>query len=95
MDDTKLEPEAAVVHCKKKPYHVYIGRPSKWGNPFGMIPGLKTPEERARVIKAYEEWLQTQPQLLKALPELKGKVLGCWCYPKPCHGDVLFRLANQ
>jgi hypothetical protein len=23
------------------------------------------------------------------MPELKGKILVCWCKPLPCHGDVL------
>ncbi len=80
-----------VVHCKRDKYDVYIGRPSKWGNPF-VIGKDGT---REQVIQKYEQWLRTQPALLAALPELKGKVLGCWCSPKPCHGDVLLRLANQ
>jgi Domain of unknown function (DUF4326) len=25
-----------VVHCKRSPHDVYIGRPSIWGNPFPM-----------------------------------------------------------
>ena len=80
-----------VVHCKREKYDVYIGRPSPWGNPF-VIGRDGT---REQVIQKYEQWLLTQPALLAALPELKGKVLGCWCSPKPCHGDVLVRLANQ
>jgi hypothetical protein len=32
---------------------------------------------------------------MAALPELKGKVLGCWCAPSACHGDVLMRLVNK
>jgi hypothetical protein len=31
---------------------------------------------------------------MAALPELRGKKLGCWCKPGPCHGDVLAELAN-
>ena len=79
-----------VVHCKREQYDVYIGRPSQWGNPF-VIGKDGT---RAQVIKKYEQWIQTQPALLAALPELKGKVLGCWCSPNACHGDVLVKLAN-
>jgi hypothetical protein len=45
-------------------------------------------------IAAYADWIQTQPQLLAALPELKGKTLGCWCKPQACHGDILARLAD-
>ena len=34
------------------------------------------------------------PKLLQDLPELKCKILGCWCAPNECHGDVLAELAN-
>lgn len=89
-----------VVHCQREPYDVYIGRGKKWGNPFRLGYGYKRHAdggvaERRRVIEAYREWIKTQPQLLAALPELRGKVLGCWCAPKPCHGDVLLELANE
>ena len=80
-----------VVHCKREPHDLYIGRPSKWGNPF-VIGQDGT---REQVVAKYEAWLLTQPELMEALPELKGKVLGCWCSPRACHGDVLARLANR
>ena len=87
-----------VVHCKKEPYYVYIGRPSKWGNPFSYKPNTLAKykvKNREESIQAYEKWIKTQPQLMKDLHELKGKVLGCWCKPLPCHGDVLLKLANK
>jgi hypothetical protein len=87
--------ETKVVHCKREKFDVYIGRPSKWGNPLKLDRIDDTPEQRAKVIADYEAWLQTQPHLLKAIHELRGKVLGCWCSPKACHGDVLARLANE
>ena len=34
-------------------------------------------------------------ELLSCLGELKGKVLGCFCKPKACHGDVLVELVND
>ena len=80
-----------VVHCKRAPHDVYIGRPSQWGNPF--VVGRDG--TRAQVIARYERWLCGQPELLAALPELAGKSLGCWCAPAPCHGDVLARLAAE
>lgn len=76
-----------VVHCKKESYDVYIGRPSKWGNPFS----IGKDGSREDVIKKYEEYLLGRLDLMKALPELKGKVLGCWCTPQACHGDVLVK----
>lgn len=86
-----------VVHCKREPYDVYIGRPGKWGNPFSHreIPGTVKVSTVEKAIQAYELYLQGEPSLLAALPELRGKTLGCWCAPNPCHGDVLTRLANQ
>ena len=80
-----------VVHCKRAPHDVYIGRPSKWGNPF--VVGRDG--TRAEVIARYERWLASQPELLAALPVLAGKTLGCWCAPAPCHGEVLARLAAE
>lgn len=88
-----------VVHCKKEPYDIYIGRPSKWGNPFkiGMIyQGKKL--TRKESIKAYEDWLLNSNkgvELQKNLYELRGKVLGYFCKPLACHGDILAELANK
>ncbi len=84
-------PHPLVVHCKRAPYDVYIGRPSLWGNPFRLRAG----DDRAHVIARYHEWLLTQPELIRrAKNELRGKRLGCWCAPQACHGDVLAAIAN-
>jgi hypothetical protein len=82
--------KTTVVHCKRAPYEVYIGRPSKWGNPFEIGKN----GTRQQVIEKYRAWILSQPQLIAALGELRGKVLGCWCKPQPCHGDVLTELAD-
>lgn len=79
-----------VVHFSN-PHDVYIGRPSKWGNPFE----IGKDGTRSDVIARYEEWVRTQPQLLSELHELDGKTLGCWCKPKACHGDVLVKLIQE
>lgn len=87
-----------VVHCKRDTYDVYIGRPSKWGNPFSHKPGSVAPfsaPTREDSILKYRMWLMTQPQLVAdAKAELRGKTLGCWCAPRACHGDVLLEIAN-
>jgi hypothetical protein len=88
-----------VVHCKKEKYDVYIGRAvpraglkaSAWGNPF-VLGKHGTREE---IMKQYRAWLLNNPELMARLPELKGKVLGCWCAPEACHGDILAELANR
>lgn len=79
-----------VVHCKKEPYDVYIGRSSKWGNPF--IIGRDG--NRETVVRLFRESL-TENQREEARRELRGKVLGCWCKPELCHGDVLVEIAIE
>ena len=70
---------------------VYIGRGSKWGNPFRIGPD----GDRATVIAKYERWLARQYHLLAAADALRGHDLVCFCAPLPCHGDVLLRFANM
>ena len=83
-----------VVHFKKEKYDVYIGRPSKWGNPFshkeGTLAEFKV-SSREEAVRKFEEYLISNEDLMKDLPSLKGKVLGCWCKPKACHGDILVK----
>lgn len=80
-----------VVHCKKSTYDVYVGRPSKWGNPFE----IGKDGTREEVIGKYKEWLFDNDELLSCIQqELKGKTLGCWCAPSACHADILLELAN-
>ncbi len=70
----------------------YIGRPSKFGNPF-VIGAHGTRDD---VVEKYEAWLRSQPALMEAAKrELRGKNLVCWCAPQRCHGDVLLRIANE
>lgn len=77
-----------VVNCKTDPFDVYIGRPSKWGNPFT----IGKDGNRQEVIEKYRKYILSNQELLDSLEELRGKVLGCWCKPKSCHGDVLLDL---
>lgn len=79
-----------VVHCKKEPYDIYIGRPSDWGNPFI----LGRDGNRQQVIQKYLEYVLSNPRLLGRISELRGKRLGCFCAPAHCHGDVLAKLAD-
>jgi len=91
-------PSPLVVHCKRSKFDVYIGRPGPWGNPFTFKGGTAAQfvVPYAEVLARYEEWLLGQPELVaRARAQLAGKVLGCWCAPKPCHGDILSRVANS
>jgi hypothetical protein len=86
-----------VVHCKKEEFDVYVGRGSKWGNPYSHKEGPMAEEvvgSRSEAIQKYEEYLLSNEGLMRDLPKLRGKILGCWCKPKSCHGDILIKYAN-
>ena len=70
---------------------VYIGRPTKWGNPF-VIGRDGT---RQQVVQKYKDYILSNQSLLSQIHELRGKDLVCFCAPQQCHGDVLIELANQ
>ena len=94
-------------HWLTNPNNVYIGRDmthyvpgavgSKWHNPYKEkeYPRL---DDR---LDMYKERIETDPQkydgktLLESLDELRGKTLGCWCKPDPCHGDVIVQLLKS
>lgn len=73
---------------------VFVGRPSKWGNPYRLG---KEADSREEVVALYREMLGKLPteDLEALLAPLKGRDLACWC-PRdaPCHADVLLELAN-
>jgi hypothetical protein len=70
---------------------VYIGRPTKWGNPFVIGPD----GTRQEVVQKYKDYILSNQSLLSQVHELRGKDLICFCAPQQCHGDVLIELANQ
>ena len=79
-----------IVNLKYDKCDIYIGRPSKWGNPFT----IGKDGSRDEVITKYSECVLTQPHLMSSINELQDKVLGCSCKPLACHGDVLVWLAD-
>lgn len=86
-----------VVNLKNEEYDIYIGRGSKWGNPFTHLSlnGTKAQfqvKTREEAVEEYRRWIIDQPDLMAELPELEGKILGCYCKPAACHGDVLVEL---
>lgn len=74
---------------------VYVGRPSRFANPF-KIDGLAVPDAAAAVT-AFRAYLTAQPALVASIKsDIKGKDLACWCPENtPCHGDVLLEIANE
>jgi hypothetical protein len=71
--------------AKTEGLYVDIGRGSIWGNPFEVDKD----GTREEVIEKYKVFLDLKTSLHDKLESLNGKVLGCWCYPEPCHGHVL------
>jgi len=76
------------------PNTVYVGRPTKWGNPFKIGDNGLT---REQVIEKYEDvvrkTLLVNPHYLD---ELKGKDLACWCpLDKKCHADILLKMLGE
>lgn len=74
--------------------YVYIGRPSKWGNPF--VIGRHGSREEV-ILKFEEYWHSDGGAMLRvaAIQELTDKVLGCWCKPERCHGDIIAGYVNE
>jgi len=91
--------------------HVYIGRDmsfyvpgttkSIWHNPYPVAKNNITNKKKKpgytldESLRLYEEYIRSKPDLMAKLIELNNKVLGCWCKPNRCHGDVLTRLVRE
>lgn len=76
---------------------VYVGRPTRWGNPFRLQAG----DDPKLIVERYRFWLKNTLTILACPPQpneiaqLRGKDLACWCpLDQPCHADVLLELAN-
>ncbi len=80
---------------------VYVGRPTKWGNPFHLDDypsSLSESARRGRMVRDYERALRSgklRVNVEDVRSELAGKSLSCWCpLDQPCHADVLLRIAG-
>ena len=81
-----------VVHCKRTPYTHYIGRPGPFGNPFSIGPGMT----RLQALSHFESHARSSARFMQAIYDLPtDAVLGCWCHPLPCHGDVIVKLWRE
>lgn len=70
--------------------YIYIGRGSRWGNPFTVAK-----YGRKRCIELYEQYFRQNELLMKDVMKLDGETLGCYCKPKPCHGDIIIKIINE
>ncbi|SRR5216684_590748 len=95
------QPETKIVNIlHTKDYHVYIGRvgfgmDGTFGNPFKLWKD----GDRDQILQKFRTYffkrLNNDPQYLAQVQTLKGKILGCFCSPRPCHGDVIVEYLNQ
>lgn len=87
--------------------HIYIGRNmsyyvdgahgSKWQNPF-KVSKKKTGNKNYTLdesLELYENFVRNNSKMMDELYELDNKVLGCWCKPNRCHGDILVKLRAE
>lgn len=54
---------------------------------------------REEVLEKYKEYIinkiNNNPELMRELNSMKGKKLGCWCFPERCHGNILLELIES
>ncbi len=97
-----------LCHWTQEPDNVYIGRAgvvfidgrrfppraSVWANPFKIQATVSRHDVIAKYEAYIRECIQRAPEQYN-IEALRGKRLGCWCHPEPCHGDVLLRLLEE
>ena len=100
MDIKINKMKTKVVNIKNENYDVYIGRAGRgqsgyFGNPFRLLDN----ETRGATIERYKSYfyqrLESDPQFREQIHALKGKTLGCFCKPYPCHGDIICEYLNK
>lgn len=90
-------PKVINVTRERDPTATFIGRGSKWGNPFRITQQ----RDREHAIMEYIEWVENDEDDTKAIwireniGLLRGRDLACFCAPLKCHGDYLLEQANK
>ena len=82
---------AVLKRAEAEGRYVRVDRMSKWGNPFEVGKD----GDRDHCLDGYELYFTFKRSLHGDLPELRGKVLGCHCYPERCHGSYLKGRADE
>lgn len=91
--------KTTVVNIRNSSYDVYIGRAGRgqdgyFGNPFPLEKGAP----KGSTLEKYKEYfynrINEDPEFKARIHALKGKTLGCFCKPHPCHGDTIAEYLN-
>lgn len=91
-----------VVNIRTEECDIYVGRPNgrrklkghPLANPYPLVSGVS----REEVIADYAVWLAVElraTEVKQLLNDMRGKRLGCWCAPLPCHADILAQVADM
>ena len=94
-----------LVDVREADCDIYIGRGSRWGNPF-RIGRYSTREEAVdKHMNWLQQWIKYKKRIvidgydnrwvIGHLKQLERKALGCFCFPLPCHGDNLITLVKE
>jgi hypothetical protein len=88
--------ETRVANLRVEPYDVYIGRAGKgqdgyFGNPYTL---REHGQKALELYRSYFEARLSDPAFRARVEGLRGKVLGCFCKPGPCHGDIIAAYLN-
>jgi len=102
MPHLKAGEKMRIVNLYKEKYNVFIGRGSIFGNPFK----IQVVGSRKKSISLYENYVRKQiagvisgdnsiklPKAIYDLPE--DAILGCYCKPKACHGDIIIKIWKE
>lgn len=81
--------DTRIVNMTTTPCEVPIDRSGPFGNPFP----LRSESDRAAVLEKYRAYfhkrVESDPEFRRRVLALRGRVLGCWCSPKLCHGTII------
>ena len=93
--------KTVVVNCTTEKFDFYGGRPGFLGNPMKLwdeIPGGGR-ANRNYVLRWYkhyfDERIKSDADFRRQVLALKGKRLGCYCKPLPCHLDIVAAWLNN
>jgi len=86
-----------IVNIRNENYDVWAGKGQDgyFGNPIR----LSANEPKGATLERYETYfykrLSEDEEFRRRIHELKGKILGCFCKPFPCHGDIIKRYLDS
>lgn len=100
LGDGESMPEGSYLDKQGCVVERFVLPESIWHNPYKVEKGKPFDEEINRVLKQYEAYLRDrlcrEPDLVRQLKRLSGKMLGCWCTDlSKCHTSVIVALYHE